>query len=93
MAALCSYFTIETLGRRKMFLIGSFGQMISMIITFACLIPGTKEAAKGAVFGYVLFDFALRSFFSVLEPFADAVPRPLDSSCSSSSSEVPGSSE
>ncbi|GAA6061804.1 hypothetical protein JCM10212_004860 [Sporobolomyces blumeae] len=57
MAAMMSYFTIETLGRRKMFLIGSFGQMISMIITFACLIPGTPEAAKGAVFGLFLFLF------------------------------------
>lgn len=50
-SACASYFTIETLGRRKMFLIGSWGQCLSMVITFACLIPGTAEAAKGAVFG------------------------------------------
>ncbi|GAA5881473.1 hypothetical protein JCM16303_005668 [Sporobolomyces ruberrimus] len=54
-AACLSYFTIETLGRRKMFLIGSFGQCISMVITFACLIPGTPDATKGAVFGLFLF--------------------------------------
>ncbi|GAA5988946.1 hypothetical protein JCM5350_007491 [Sporobolomyces pararoseus] len=57
MSACASYFTIETLGRRKMFLLGSFGQMISMIITFACLVPGTTEAAKGAVFGLFFFLF------------------------------------
>ncbi|GAA5841365.1 hypothetical protein JCM11251_006163 [Rhodosporidiobolus azoricus] len=57
LAAFGSYFTIETIGRRKMFLIGSFGQMVSMIITFACLIPGTKSAANGAVFGLFLFLF------------------------------------
>lgn len=57
MSAMGSFFTIETLGRRKMFLIGSAGQMVSMIITFGCLVPGTPEAAKGAVFGLFLFLF------------------------------------
>ncbi|GAA6022858.1 hypothetical protein JCM10207_001425 [Rhodosporidiobolus poonsookiae] len=57
MAAFASYFTIERFGRRKMFLVGSFGQMISMIITFACLIPGTASAANGSVFGLFLFLF------------------------------------
>lgn len=81
MSAMGSFFTIETLGRRKMFLIGSAGQMVSMIITFgyvllpypssfrekltlfifhflnSCLVPGTPEAAKGAVFGLFLFLF------------------------------------
>jgi hypothetical protein len=41
----------------QMFLVGSWGQMISMIITFACLIPGTTSAANGAVFGLFLFLF------------------------------------
>ncbi|GAA6033151.1 hypothetical protein JCM8097_002970 [Rhodosporidiobolus ruineniae] len=57
MAAFASYFTIERFGRRKMFLVGSWGQMISMVITFACLIPGTKSASNGAVFGLFLFLF------------------------------------
>ncbi|GAA5907793.1 hypothetical protein JCM6882_004559 [Rhodosporidiobolus microsporus] len=57
LAAFGSYFTIERFGRRKMFLVGSWGQMISMIITFACLIPGTASAANGAVFGLFLFLF------------------------------------
>ncbi|GAA5989812.1 hypothetical protein JCM11641_003375 [Rhodosporidiobolus odoratus] len=57
LAAFCSFSTIERFGRRKMFLVGSWGQMISMIITFACLIPGTKSAANGAVLGLFLFLF------------------------------------
>ncbi|BGP13476.1 sugar transporter-like protein [Rhodosporidiobolus nylandii] len=57
LAAFMSYFTIERFGRRKMFLVGSWGQMISMVITFACLIPGTESAANGAVFGLFLFLF------------------------------------
>ncbi|GAA5955370.1 hypothetical protein JCM21900_005791 [Sporobolomyces salmonicolor] len=57
LAAFGSYFTIERLGRRKMFLIGSVGQCLSMVITFACLIPGTAEAANGAVLGLFLFLF------------------------------------
>ncbi|GAA5920252.1 hypothetical protein JCM6882_007913 [Rhodosporidiobolus microsporus] len=57
LAAFGSYFTIERFGRRKMFLVGSWGQMILMIITFACLIPGTASAANGAVFGLFLFLF------------------------------------
>ncbi|GJN93425.1 hypothetical protein Rhopal_006480-T1 [Rhodotorula paludigena] len=64
MAACGSYFVIERLGRRKMFLIGSFGQAVSMIITFACLIPSaslpegeTTSATNGAVFGLFLFLF------------------------------------
>ena len=40
-----------------MFLIGSFGQCVSMVIAFACLIPGTPAAANGAVFGLFAFLF------------------------------------
>ena len=36
--SLVSFWTVGSRGRRKLFLIGSFGQMISMIITFGCLI-------------------------------------------------------
>lgn len=53
--SLVSFWTVESLGRRKLFLIGSFGQMISMIITFGCLIPGTPTAADGAAFGLFLY--------------------------------------
>ncbi|KAI5795345.1 general substrate transporter [Peziza echinospora] len=57
-SAMTSWITVERLGRRKMFLIGTLGQMCSMIITFACLIPGTQGAAKGAgvgLFAYIAF--------------------------------------
>jgi sugar porter (SP) family MFS transporter len=50
-AATVSWFIIERAGRRKLFLWGTFGQMMSMIIVFACLIPDTKAAAKGAGVG------------------------------------------
>lgn len=53
--ATFSWFFIEKIGRRKLFLGGMMGQMISMIIVFACLIPGTPGPAKGAVFGLFLY--------------------------------------
>ncbi|KAJ6084458.1 Major facilitator superfamily domain general substrate transporter [Penicillium sp. IBT 16267x] len=49
--ATLSWFLIERVGRRKLFLYGTIGQMVSMIIVFACLIPGTTVAAKGAAVG------------------------------------------
>ncbi|KAL7412153.1 general substrate transporter [Mrakia frigida] len=58
LAALTSFVFVETLGRRKMFLIGSAGQCLAMVLTFACLIPGTAEAAKGGAVGifiYIIF--------------------------------------
>lgn len=53
--ALLSFFTVERVGRRKLFLIGAAGQCISMVITFACLIPKTTSAAKGAAVGLFLY--------------------------------------
>jgi hypothetical protein len=53
--ATASWFLIEKAGRRKLFLWGTVGQMTSMVITFACLIPGTKSAAKGAAAGLFLY--------------------------------------
>ncbi|KAJ5885442.1 Sugar transporter STL1 [Penicillium taxi] len=53
--ATFSWFFIEKIGRRKLFIGGMTGQCISMIIVFACLIPGTTSAAKGAVFGLFLY--------------------------------------
>lgn len=53
--ATASWFVIERIGRRKLFLWGTYGQMGSMVITFACLIPGTTSAAKGAAVGLFLY--------------------------------------
>ncbi|KAL8381944.1 hypothetical protein RB595_005955 [Gaeumannomyces hyphopodioides] len=56
--ATTSWFVIERAGRRLLFLIGSVGQCLSMVLVFACLIPGTEEAAKGAAVGlftYIAF--------------------------------------
>lgn len=56
--ATVSWFVIERVGRRKLFLIGTVGQMLSMVLVFACLIPGTKSAAKGSAVGlftYIAF--------------------------------------
>lgn len=56
--ATVSWFIIERAGRRKLFLIGSIGQGLSMILIFACLIPDTKSAANGAAVGlftYIAF--------------------------------------
>lgn len=56
--ATVSWFIIERAGRRKLFLIGTVGQCLSMLLVMACLIPGTQAAAKGAAVGlftYIAF--------------------------------------
>lgn len=56
--AMTSWFLVERIGRRKLFLIGTVGQGLSMVLSFACLIPGTKSAAIGAAVGlftYIAF--------------------------------------
>ncbi|KAI1357264.1 general substrate transporter [Xylaria arbuscula] len=56
--ATTSWFAVERVGRRKLFLIGTVGQCLSMVLTFGALIPGTSEAAKGAAVGlftYIAF--------------------------------------
>jgi hypothetical protein len=53
--ATFSWFFIEKIGRRKLFLGGTFGQLTAMTITFACLIPGDPKTADGAVFGLFLY--------------------------------------
>ncbi|KAE8396054.1 general substrate transporter [Aspergillus alliaceus] len=53
--ATFSWFFIEKIGRRKLFLGGSYGQCAAMIIVFGCLIPGDSQTAKGAVFGFFLY--------------------------------------
>ncbi|KAK2774539.1 hypothetical protein FQN52_002495 [Onygenales sp. PD_12] len=49
--ATTSWFVIERVGRRKLFMIGTAGQCLSMVLTFACLIPGTQNASIGAAVG------------------------------------------
>ncbi|KAH7400631.1 general substrate transporter [Phaeosphaeria sp. MPI-PUGE-AT-0046c] len=56
--ATTSWFIIERTGRRKLFLIGTYGQGLSMVLVFGALIPGTQTAAKGAAVGlftYIAF--------------------------------------
>ena len=56
--ATVSWFIIERAGRRNLFLVGSVGQCLSMVLVFACMIPGTPAAAKGAAVGlftYIAF--------------------------------------
>lgn len=53
--ATTSWFLVERIGRRKLFLWGTVGQCLSMVITFAALIPGTEAAAKGAAVGFFTY--------------------------------------
>ncbi|KAJ5771121.1 uncharacterized protein N7511_003172 [Penicillium nucicola] len=53
--ATFSWFFIEKIGRRKLFIGGMTGQMVSMIIVFGCLIAGGPGPSKGAVFGLFLY--------------------------------------
>jgi sugar porter (SP) family MFS transporter len=56
--ATVSWFIIERAGRRNLFLIGTVGQCLSMVLVFACLIPKNGSAAKGAgvgLFTYIAF--------------------------------------
>lgn len=56
--ATTSWFLIERVGRRRLFLAGSIGQCLSMVITFACLIPDDRITARGAAVGlftYIAF--------------------------------------
>ncbi|CAK9439961.1 uncharacterized protein LODBEIA_P40610 [Lodderomyces beijingensis] len=55
LATIPSFFLVETLGRRKLFLIGATGQAISFTISFACLVKDTEQNAKGAAVGIFLF--------------------------------------
>ncbi|ODM23814.1 Sugar transporter STL1 [Aspergillus cristatus] len=55
LATIPSFFMIEKVGRRKLYLIGFLGQGLSFVITFACLIKPTEENAKGAAVGIFLF--------------------------------------
>ncbi|KAJ5872608.1 hexose carrier protein [Penicillium soppii] len=54
-ATIPSFFMIEKVGRRNLYLIGFLGQGLSFVITFACLIKQNEENAKGAAVGIFLF--------------------------------------
>ncbi|KAK2754743.1 hypothetical protein FQN54_006876 [Arachnomyces sp. PD_36] len=49
--ATMSWFLIERVGRRKLFLYGTVGQCLSMVITFSCLIPDRRSTSIGAAVG------------------------------------------
>ncbi|SCU83135.1 LAME_0C04104g1_1 [Lachancea meyersii CBS 8951] len=56
LSTIPSFFLVESLGRRKLFLLGVTGQAVSFTITFACLIKkNDPEVAKGAAVGLFLF--------------------------------------
>lgn len=55
LSTIPSFFLIEKLGRRNLFLIGATGQGCSFIITFGCLVKDTTQNAKGAAVGLFLF--------------------------------------
>ena len=54
-ATIPSFFMIERVGRRNLYLIGFLGQGLSFVITFACLIDANENNAKGAAVGIFLF--------------------------------------
>ncbi|CCE73009.1 Piso0_000018 [Millerozyma farinosa CBS 7064] len=55
LATIPSFFLVDKVGRRNLFLIGATGQAVSFTITFACLIDPTTQNAKGAAVGLFLF--------------------------------------
>lgn len=50
-----SFFMVERVGRRNLFMIGFLGQGLSFIITMGCLIKPTKANSQGAIVGIYLF--------------------------------------
>ncbi|OKL56969.1 Sugar transporter STL1 [Talaromyces atroroseus] len=55
LATIPSFFMVEKVGRRNLFLIGFLGQGLSFIITMGCLVDDTTQNAKGAAVGIFLF--------------------------------------
>lgn len=53
--ATFSWFVIERVGRRRLFLYGTVGQMLSMVLVFACLIPNDQMTARGAAVGLFIY--------------------------------------
>lgn len=52
---LPSFFMIERVGRRKLWIIGFLGQGLSMFITMGCLVHPTTQNSNGAAVGIFLF--------------------------------------
>ena len=50
-----SFFMVERVGRRNLYLIGFIGQGLSFIITMGCLVHPTVQNSKGAAVGIYLF--------------------------------------
>lgn len=57
LSTIPSFFLIEKMGRRNLFLIGAVGQGVAFIITMGCLIKNTTQNDKGAAVGIYLFIF------------------------------------
>ncbi|KAL3469934.1 general substrate transporter [Aspergillus californicus] len=55
LATIPSFFMIEKVGRRNLFLTGFLGQGLSMTIAFACLTVPTEANSRGAIVGIFLF--------------------------------------
>lgn len=55
LSTIPSFFMIEKVGRRNLYLIGFLGQGLSFVITFSCLIKPSTENSKGAIVGIFLF--------------------------------------
>ncbi|KAG7660349.1 STL1 [[Candida] subhashii] len=55
LATIPSFWLVDSLGRRKLFLIGAAGQGVAFTISFACLINKNTETAKGAAVGIFIF--------------------------------------
>ena len=55
LSTIPSFFMIDTVGRRNLYLIGASGQGCSMLISFGCLIKDTDSNKKGAAVGLFLF--------------------------------------
>lgn len=54
--ATASWFLIERVGRRKLFIAGSLGQCLAMVLAFACLAPGAgPNAAIGAGVAFFIY--------------------------------------
>lgn len=52
---LPSFFMVERVGRRNLFIIGFAGQGLSFLITMGCLVKPTEASANGAAVGIFLF--------------------------------------
>jgi sugar porter (SP) family MFS transporter len=61
LSTIPSFFLVDRIGRRKLFMIGALGQGLSFTITFACLTHESKQTSKGAAVGLYLFIF----FFAI----------------------------